>query len=108
MVKGKEYILDSIKETVAKVMPSNARVVLFGSQARGSAHEDSDWDILILHNKSRIEHTDFDDVAYPLVELGWDIGAEINPILYTYEDWQKRNFTPFYKNVIQDGIEIWH
>jgi len=108
MAKDKEYILDSIKETAAKVMPSNAKVILFGSQARGGAHGDSDWDILILLNKARIEHSDFDDVAYPLVELGWDIGAEINPILYTYEDWQKRDFTPFYKNVVQEGIEIWH
>jgi hypothetical protein len=78
------------------------------SQAQGNAHVNSDWDILILLNKIKIEHTDFDNVAYPLMELGWNIGAEINPILYTHEDWKKRNFTPFYKNVMQQGIELWH
>ena len=36
----------------------------------------------------------------------WKIGAMINPLLYTYSDWQKRNFTPFYKNVEQESIEI--
>ena len=40
------------------------------------------------------------------MELGWKIGAMINPLLYTYSDWQKRNFTPFYKNVEQESIEI--
>jgi Predicted nucleotidyltransferases len=107
-MKEKDYILDSIKETLKHVMPPDAKVILFGSQAQGNAHVNSDWDILILLNKIKIEHTDFDNVAYPLMELGWNIGAEINPILYTHEDWKKRNFTPFYKNVMQQGIELWH
>lgn len=64
------------------------------------------WDILILIDKERINNDDFNNVAYPLVELGWKIGAMINPLLYTYSDWQKRNFTPFYKNVEQESIEI--
>lgn len=29
-----------------------------------------------------------------------------NPILYTKEQWEKGKIFPFYKNVIQDGIEI--
>lgn len=86
----------------------DGRVVLFGFQARGDAHTESDWDILILLNQSRIGDDDFDRVAHPLVELGWKIGAEINSLLYTYMDWEKRNFTPFYKNVETEGIELCH
>lgn len=84
------------------------RMLLFGSQARGDANNSSDWDILILLNKERIKNADFDAVAYPIVELGWRLGIEINPLLYTYEDWEKRSFTPFYKNVQKDKIELWH
>lgn len=29
-------------------MPANGKAILFGSQARGTAREDSDWDILII------------------------------------------------------------
>ena len=36
-------------------MLSGAKVILFGSQARGDAKEDSDWDILILLNKDKVE-----------------------------------------------------
>ena len=91
-----------------EVMPQGGKVLLFSSQARGEARHDSDWDLLILLPKDRIKNDDFDNVAYPLIEFGWSVGAEINPLLYTYSDWEKRNFTPFYKNVKKDSIELWH
>ncbi len=101
-------ILNSIKNMLPEVMPQGGKVLLFGSQARGEARHDSDWDLLILLPKDRIKNDDFDNVAYPLIEFGWSVGAEINPLLYTYSDWEKRNFTPFYKNVKKDSIELWH
>ena len=101
-------ILNSIKNMLPEVMPQGGKVLLFGSQARGEARHDSDWDLLILLPKDRIKNDDFDNVAYPLIEFGWSVGAEINPLLYAYSDWEKRNFTPFYKNVEKDSIELWH
>jgi hypothetical protein len=40
--------------------------------------------------------------------IGWKIGADINPLIYTYTDWQRRSFTLFYKNVEQEGIELYN
>ena len=45
---------------------------------------------------------------HPDLIKGTSLGAEINPLLYSYSDWEKRNFTPFYKNVEEEGIELWH
>ncbi len=47
-----------------------------------------------------------DTVTYPLTKLGWDIGAEINPILYTKKEWEASRNTPFYHNVIKDAIAL--
>lgn len=101
-------MLSQIESVVKQVMPDDARVVLFGSQARGDQHESSDWDILILLNQRKISDSDFDIYAYPLVELGWKNGEMINPLIYTYSEWEKRHITPFYHNVESEGISLWH
>jgi predicted nucleotidyltransferase len=103
--RGRE-ILESIKAKVAKIMPSNAKVILFGSQARGDANDDSDWDILIILDKEKLDESDHDNFSYPLFELGWQINAQIHPIIYTMKDWLKRSISPFYKNVEHDGIKL--
>ena len=40
-------VLNSIRELLAQILPPYATARLYGSQARGDAHEGSDWDILI-------------------------------------------------------------
>jgi hypothetical protein len=47
------------------------------------------------------------DYVYAMMQLGWELNADINPIIYTNKDWAKRSFTPFYKNVTKDGIILW-
>ena len=105
MVKTREYILGRIKEILRTVAPGT-KAILYGSQARGDAHKDSDWDILILVDKSRLETSDYDNIAYPLVEFGWTINECISPVMYTLKDWLKYSFTPFFHNVKKEGIEL--
>lgn len=105
MAVTQEYILSRIRETLRKAAPE-AKAILFGSRARGNARKDSDWDILILVDKPRLEPADYDRISYPLVELGWSVNECISPVMYTLKDWMKYNFTPFYHNVKQEGIEL--
>lgn len=41
-------ILGMIRHLGEDILPENAKLVLFGTQARGDARQDSDWDLLIL------------------------------------------------------------
>ena len=39
-----------------------------------------------------------------LTELGWDMGEEINPVMYTRHEWDENVNTPFRDNVERDAI----
>ena len=74
MQKEQEHTLAAIRECLAKNMPADGKAILFGSQARGTARDDSDWDILIILDKEELLPSDYDNVTYPLTELGWELG----------------------------------
>ena len=100
-----QQIFQEIQALKRQILP-NEKVILFGSQARGDAREDSDWDLLVLLNKEKREFEDSDNYSYPFTELGWDYGVAINTVLYTAQQWEQGNFFPFYRNVMREGIEI--
>lgn len=104
--KMNERVLESIRELLAHTLPPYATARLYGSQARGDTHRDSDWDILIVMDKDKLLPDDYDTVTYPLTKLGWELGAEINPIMYTKKEWEQSKITPFYHNVEQDAIAL--
>ena len=101
----KNKVISSIKRVAKETLPPNSTLLLYGSRARGDAHDDSDWDLLILLDKPELEAVDY-GVAYPFRELGWQIGEEVNPSLYTKRQWASWSYLPYYKNVERDKIVI--
>ena len=95
-----------IKRLGAEILPKNARLMLFGSQARDEATPNSDWDLLILLEGDKVSNDDFDRWVFPFISLGWSLGVEINPVVYTYGEWRQRSITPFYKNVMKERIVL--
>ena len=102
----KEKVIDNIRRVAKTALPPGSTMLLYGSQARGDAHDGSDWDLLILLDKDRLDQSDYDHVSYPFVLLGCDMGEEVNPIMYTRKEWESYHITPFYENVIHDSIHI--
>lgn len=95
-----------IKRLGAEILPKNARLLLFGSQARDEATPNSDWDLLILLDGEKVSNDDFDRWVFPFISLGWSLGVEINPLAYTYDEWRQRSITPFYKNVMKERVVL--
>ena len=101
-----ENILSDIRQLALEVVPSGSEAWLYGSRARGTAHAHSDWDILLILNKEQLTQSDYDNVSYPFVLLGCELGEEINPIMYTAKEWLSYHATPFYENVLQDAVNL--
>ena len=106
MTNKNRHILSQIKAVARDSAPDGSQILLFGSRARGTARKGSDWDILIILPKQQLKQSDYDRVSFPLVELGWLLGEQINPIIYTQDEWQANSITPFYDNVQRDAIKI--
>ena len=105
MSGNRNEILSAIERRAQQVVPKDATVLLFGSQARGDVHDGSDWDLLILLDKPKLEASDY-DVTYPFRELGWDLGEEISPHIYTQKQWSEWTFLPYWKNVERDKFVL--
>jgi len=101
-MKRKNKILAEIKKAVLEV-DSNAEVILFGSNARGTAHQESDWDILILtNNKVDSQIKSFFGQSLLQVELAFAIA--ISTIIKNKTEWEDFENTDLYQNIGDEGI----
>ena len=82
-----------------------AEIILYGSRARGTASEDSDYDLIVLvDTPDSADMTDrIRSSVYP-IEL--DTGAMLTVLVYSKAEWKSPVFEamPFHKNVERDGV----
>ena len=95
-------VIEKIKTVARTVLPKGSALYLYGSRARGDFHADSDWDLLLLLDKSKIENEDFNKYSFPFIEMGWDLGEDIRPHAYTKKEWYEGPHAMFYYNVEED------
>ena len=98
-------ILQQIQQLGSQLLHEDAHLLRYVSRARGDYHEGSDWDLLILLNRPQ-EASDFQNIAYPLMELGFDLGEYFSVQTYSQQEWEAIRFLPYYKNVEQDKIVL--
>ena len=101
-----QRLLERIGAAIREIEPE-ARIVLYGSRARGDAAPDSDWDLLVLLpgtlNPSRRAA-----VRRRLFELGLEADAVLSAIVTTAETWDSplSRAMPFHANVQSEGVEL--
>ena len=95
-----------IKQNVHEVDP-HAEVWLYGSRARGTASEDSDWDVLVLSPQNSLSTADESRFVDHMCDLIVETGEVVQLYAYGKDDWHQRHkITPFYQNVQRDAIRL--
>lgn len=77
------------------------KIFLFGSNAKGTAHDDSDIDVAIVVK----DYDDFFDIQLDLMKLTRFIDSRIEPHPFKLSDFN--NTDPLADEVLKHGIEIY-
>jgi predicted nucleotidyltransferase len=81
------------------------KTILYGSEARGDAHPDSDIDLLVLVDKDKLSYADKDSIIAPFYDIELETGVIISTLIMPRKEWENRPFlTPFQYNVNKEGI----
>jgi uncharacterized protein len=80
------------------------RVVLFGSRARGEAHEDSDYDIAVFLNDFVDRWQEVDRLVPIVTDIIEHTGAFIHAMPYRAGAYRDR--TPLMEEVRREGVDL--
>ena len=97
-------IVEQIQAQTREILPE-AQTILYGSEARGDAHEGSDIDLLILLPEDKISPEREHSIVSKLFEIELQTGVVISTLIMPKHKWENPPvITPFYLNVKREGI----
>ena len=98
----RNQVIDNIKQVAKQVLPKGRTLYLYGSRARGDAHEGSDWDLLLLLNNQGDNDENFRRYAYPIIVRGYDLWQSFSVHTYSKDEWYNSPHPMFFYNVERD------
>ena len=104
------HILDELSQSTQALLGDKLKkIILFGSYARGDYTEDSDLDIMVLADFDAQEESRLEDLLNKIssgTSLAYDLTVCMlvnNAQLFN----NRLHISPFYRNVVSEGVEIY-
>lgn len=103
---ARDKIIGQIVSVANKTHP-DSEVILYGSQARGDANPDSDWDLLVLLNQNNLSFEQETKIMDDYYDLELSAGVVISPLIYTKSDWETKFANiPLHINIDREGVKL--
>lgn len=99
---NRKEVVNKIKHVATQYAPQ-VKVWLYGSESRGEARPDSDFDLLLLVDAPKLNLRQRMDLIDPFYEIELETGASINPHIETLAAWNSCQ-SVFKEQVTKDGI----
>ncbi|MCC5945882.1 MAG: nucleotidyltransferase domain-containing protein [Bernardetiaceae bacterium] len=98
--------LKQLKKELQNIEPT-AELILYGSRARGTAQKDSDWDLLLLTDKSKLSHAEESQLRLPVFLQELELAEVLSLHIFNKKEWHNKfSITPFYENIQKEGVKI--
>lgn len=99
-----KILLKRCRDAIYQIEPG-AKVILYGSRARGDSDSDSDYDLLVLTDKDfDLKREDF--FRRQLFPIELEAGVVLTVNIYSHHKWNSTLYMamPFHQNVERDGV----
>jgi len=98
-----DLVRDIVRRIVETAQPE--KVILFGSQARGDARPNSDFDVLVIKQSDEPRHRR----SVPLYVALADLPVEVEVMVYTPEEVEEWSEVPqaFVTTAVREGTTIY-
>lgn len=102
----RDELLNLVRTAVVDLEPT-AKVILYGSRARGDTGADSDWDFLILL-EGQVEVNRIDRVRARLYTIELEFDQILSSLIIARDEWEQAEFmaSPFHENVVLAGVTL--
>lgn len=96
-------LLEEVAQSIKQVHPK-CTVILFGSYARGDAHENSDLDICVLVPELTHRRADMEINAACAIRRGFPLPIDLS--LYTFEEFNEKSKKKYFLHydIKKDGV----
>jgi len=102
-MEKRENIIREVQNRVLAIVP-DARIILYGSRARGDAREDSDWDFLIL--LEQVSPSLEKEILQSIYEYELLSQQPISVFITTQDYANQYRLDPFYQFIDREGIDL--
>jgi predicted nucleotidyltransferase len=97
-------LAEELHEKLATALGESVGVILFGSQARGEASDESDVDVLVV--LPDLEKSTLDTALDIAWEVGFEAGKVISVVPAASDELELLSASPFFRAVQREGIPV--